>query len=275
MRTTKLLITLTLASLAALTIGCGKQEGNSGSGIAYQPYGPYIPGPGTVGPGTNPGTYDGINWEYGGTANLTVTAAALSSYVGYNVSNASNVRINLNLSALFGTATADSYHSVKGEKFEGYGGVVTIGFDQGTGRYEDRFSSLVNPNGMVKTDAENNKYNKWRQGDGKWRGFFQDYYGAIVVVIDDIQDFGDGSNYTVGGEVWFKNHPVGINLGPLSPTSCWFVVTGPYDCRTQKVGKKVDTEGSLYPNGADGYVKLGRFSNLDLNTSFNSTPLAP
>lgn len=274
MKTTKLLINLVMISVAAFTIGCGKKESNSGAGIVYPNGGPYIPPPtSTPGPGGNPGYYDGINWEYGGSANLTVTAASLSAYLGYNVSNASNIRINLNLQHKPGVASASTYHSTKGEVFNGYGGVVTIGFEVGSNKFEDRFSSLVNPNGMVKTDAENNKYNKWRLVDGKWRGFFQDYYGAIVVIIDQVLDYGDGSAPMVSGEVWFKNHPQGINLGPLSPTSCWFVTTGPYDCRTWKSGTKVDVESSsLYPTG-DGYTKLGRFNNLDGHKGFNSTTL--
>lgn len=273
MRTIKLYITLIVASVALLNVGCGKDEKSNSSGIVptYPGTGPYIP-PSTInGPGTNPGSYNGINWEYGGTATLTVTSAALNSYVGYSVNNPTQIRINLNLQHYPGVATSDTMHSKKGEAFNGYGGTVTIAFNDGNGRYEDRFSSLVNPNGTVTTNAENNKYNKWRLVDGKWHGFFQDYYGAIIIVLDQVLDFGDGSAPQVGGEVWFKNHPYAP--GPLSPTSCWFVSIGPYDCRTWKSGQGVNTEAALYPNGADGYQKLGRFSNLDAHKAFNSTTL--
>jgi hypothetical protein len=272
MRTTKLLITLIVASLTAFTMGCGKQEGNSGSGLVFQPNGPFVPGPGTVGPGANPGSYDGINWEYGGTGTLSVSPIALAQYVGTNqpiTATPGSLRINLNLKHFPGQmGSKASYHSYANEVFDGYGGVVTIAFKTTSGNFEDSFSSLVNPNGMVKTDAENNKYNIWRQVGDSWVGFFQDYYGSIIVIIDDVDDFGDGASTTANGKIYFKNHPE--VPGPLSPTSCWFVVTGPYDCRTWKSGKRVDVNAALYPNGSDGYTLLGSFTGINVNKAFNS-----
>ena len=241
---------LLLAVATILLVACGsKKDQDQVVWPGFPESGPFIPG------GSGPGMSPGVDWEFGSTADLIASSTALSSYVGWDVNNPQNLRINVNLRR-YG---------------QGFGGVVSIGFDDHGQKFEDTFSSLVNPYGTVKTNEENNKYNIWfvQNGQSVWHGFFQDHYGAIIVVIDEVIDLGDGAGPEdlVGGEVWFKNHP--LAFAPLSPTSCWFVSLGPYDCRTWKQGHGVNTTQALYPNPADGYQRLGRFNNLSLIDGFN------
>lgn len=239
-----------LAAMTILMVACGsKKDQDQVQWPGFPDSGPFIPD------GSGPGMSPGVDWDFGATADLTASNSALSNYAGWDVNNPQNLRINLNLR---------KYN-------QGFGGVVSIGFEDHGMKFEDTFSSLVNPHGTVKTNEENNKYNIWFNHNGQtvWHGFFQDHFGAIIVVIDEVIDLNDGHGPEdlVGGEVWFKNHP--LAFAPLSPTSCWFVSLGPYDCRTWKDGKKVDTTRALYPSPGDGYQRLGRFNNLSLIDGFN------
>src|SRR5690606_27474375 len=98
------------------------------------------------------------------------------------------------------------------------------------------------------TNVENHQFNLYTVdypelgGQAGYHGFFQDRYGAIIIVIDSLNDLGDGQGPTSGnGRIYFKNWENGAipgqwPWGPLSPTSCWFISAGPYDCRTWKNG---------------------------------------
>lgn len=262
MRNLKLFIAIFVALAGLANVGCAKKMEGGSNPYGYQPNGPYIP-PGS-GPGQLPGQqFPDQNFQYGGTATLNVTNTAMAKYLGWTPNNLSDVKVNINL---------QYYTDVEDKKtYSGWGGVVTIAFKDDGIPYQDNFSSLVNPWGTVKTNGKNNQYNNWYLGGpaGQYfHGFFQDHYGAIVVVIDDVIDLGDGQGpQSVSGEIWVKNHP--LSYAPLSPTSCWYVTLGPYDCRTWKVDKGVNPTASIYPNTADGYFKLGEFHDLDVNEAFN------
>jgi hypothetical protein len=259
-----------LAMIAALAVGCAKDKNKGGVSSAV-PFEPYIP---PNGPGLSPGT----NWEYGATADLQVTNESLKFYTGWTPNNPTNVRVNINL---------QKFEPANGTNRPGFGGTVSISFNDSGWNYEDTFSSLVNEShwygsGMVNNNRENHKYNVWfeKNGNNYWHGFFQDRYGAVIVVIDDNDDQGDGQGPTsVSGSIWVMNF--GSTYAPLSPTSCWFVSLGPYDCRTWKSGDAVNTEKDIYPylenatNGSGsepkpvGYRKLGDFYNLNFQDAFN------
>lgn len=259
-----------LAVIAAMAVGCAKDKDNGGSSTVV-PFEPWIP---PAGPGLSPGT----NWEYGATTDLEVTNSSLAFYTGWTPNTPSNVRVNINL---------QRFEPANGSSKPGFGGTVSIGFEDSGFTYEDSFSSLVNEShwygsGMVNSNRENHKYNVWftKNGQGYWHGFFQDKYGSVIVVIDQNDDEGDGQGpSTVSGSIWVMNF--GTTFAPVSPTSCWFVSIGPFDCRTWKSGGGVDTEKDIYPylengnNGStfepkpEGYRKLGDFEGLNFQDAFN------
>jgi hypothetical protein len=267
----RLTVTLILAGTAAL-IGCGKDQ-NNGQAPSNQPpvWQPWTP---PTGPGGNPG----VNWEHGATSSLRVTNESLRIFTGWTPNNPTDVKLNLNLQRI---------EPAQGSNRPSFGGVVTVSFKDGGRTYEDQFTSMVNEGhwygpGVVNTNRENNKYNVWITKNNRqaWHGFFQDQFGAVIVVIDDTDDLGDGNGPTrAAGSIWVMNF--GQSYAPVSPTSCWFVSAGPYDCRTWKNGRGVNTDMDIYPYlendnpgtawapKAVGYKKVGEFSNLEFRKAFN------
>ncbi len=274
MRNLKLIIVM---MMGLALIGCAKDKGSNSTptnttniqpGDANFP-GYYIP------PSSGPGQLPGDNFEYGGTAQLNNVSTSMLAFYTKNTNLAyaidkSSIKININLQEMDATR-------------QSYGGVVSIEFRANGRLYRDTFTSLINSNhwygdGLVTTNKENNKYNVWLS-DSEYHGFFQDAYGSIVLVIDDVLDLGDGSDVTVSGSVYVMNFPSGY--APLSPTSCWFVKAGPYDCRTWKTSSGVNTYERLLPKvensdggtywapKSEGYYKLGTFNNLDATKAFN------
>lgn len=121
------------------------------------------------------------------------------------------------------------------------------------------------------TNVSNSKYNGWVSHSGQpvWKGFFQDNWGAIVIVLDEqFGGQGDGQpGEILSGSVWFQN----FNLDwPNNPTQgseamCWDITTGNHDCRSFLVSNKVDMDSTLHPTtkGKDievFYEKLGDFA---------------
>jgi hypothetical protein len=116
-------------------------------------------------------------------------------------------------------------------------------------------------------------YNGWVNQGGKsvWKGFFQDRWGAIVLIIDKQISTGDGQPAKfVGGSVWFQNfnnqyYPNNPVQGPLA--MCWEISRGPYDCRSFLVNNYVSMTSSYYPTtrGPDktvNYQMLGTFNGI-------------
>lgn len=266
-----------IAVIAAMAVGCAKDKdgGNGRTVLPPTDFTPYIP---PAGPGLSPGT----NWEHGATTELLYSREGLNFYAGWSTNVISNARINLNL---------QRFEPAAGASKPSFGGTVSIGFDNDGVSYTDTFSSLVNENhwygaGTVTSNRENNKYNVWftYQGNDVWHGFFQDSYGAIIVVIDQSDDEGDGQGpSSVSGSIYVMNFPNQYNslVFDVSPTSCWFVTLGPYDCRTWKQNGQVNTEMDLYPylenatQGTalepkpEGYRKVGDFEGLNFQDAFN------
>ena len=89
-----------------------------------------------------------------------------------------------------------------------------------------------------------------------------------MLVIDDSIGLGDGGLPSeVSGSIWFKNFLP--TYAQQSAEKCWFIRTGPFDCRTFYSGgdASVDTTSGLYP--ADGYRRLGKFTGLKVKEAFN------
>lgn len=235
--------------LALTTIHCAKKESantSQDSTPVVQTNGPFYPP--YVGPGQNPGA----NLIYGGTAELKFLSAAVyreyaQRYIS-NLSQLSDVKINLNL---------NKYSN------EAYGGTVTVRYVLNGVTYEGFFTSGDTSDAV--------KYNIWftKNNNKVWHGLFEDFLGAIVVVIDGVASLGDGlsNDDLVSGSIWFKNFEP--TPAPHPPTYCWFVSLGPYDCRAWKSGTGINTKQGPEPLSGDGYTKLGTFQDLDVNKAFN------
>jgi hypothetical protein len=235
---------LTLLVLSLMAVSCANKESSnanntSNTPVVVIPNGPYVP----------PYQAPGYGSNFGATTDLTIASTSvMSDYTQRPMYAPTNVKINLNL-VKYGST---------------YGGNTTISYtDYGT-PYTGSFTSG--------NSAPATQFNVWFTSGGKkvWHGFFEDYYGGLIVVIDDgIVDLGDGNPPTldkVSGSVWFKNF--GYTYAPHPPTYCWFVSLGPYDCRSWKSGKTVNSTAAVNPT--DGYVKLGTFTNLDVKAAFNN-----
>jgi hypothetical protein len=152
-----------------------------------------------------------------------------------------------------------------------YAGEVRISYTDSGRTYTGIFTAPEGVNSAYPSMGEardsglyKSHYNYWFVNNGKtvFTGFFQDPYGAIVLVIDSAINLGDGQgNSTVSGSIWFKNFA--YSFAPQSTErNCWFIYMGPYDCRSSTVINKSAIEPS------DGYRKLGTFSGLVTTQAF-------
>ena len=79
-----------------------------------------------------------------------------------------------------------------------------------------------------------------------------------------------------GNKYVFENNldPTKTFIPPLAERdkNCWFFTSGPFDCRTWRSGKGVNTFKAIYPNSC--YSKMGSFKGLDLLKAFNISALS-
>lgn len=243
------------AAAALFLCGCGKKFTNN----EQTPIAPPVNNPTGIIPGT-PGHADEIVdptdgvWSTGGSAVFKPASYELfNQWVSAHPVEPQNALINVNLVKATGKAT--------------YYGEVKIRYQHAGNTYEATLSS-------GSTSYKNQdfyQYNSWFQNQGQtvFSGFFEDKVGAIVLVINQFLDLGDGGGASqIGGEVWFKNftaswatYDQGGSWSVVLP--CWFRSIGPFDCRSEPVMKKT----SLYPT--DRYQKLGTFSNMNKLKAFS------
>lgn len=150
-----------------------------------------------------------------------------------------------------------------------YGGAIKIFYKDAGEYHEGIFYSGDGVNQPFPSYSQNDyqaeaEYNRWFILGGKkaFTGFFQDQWGAIVLVIDSTLNQGDAQGTSqVSGSVWYKNFRTEFSTqGPMR--KCWFISLGPYDCRSPSVISKT----SLTPDG--GYRKLGTFGGLVKSEAF-------
>ena len=102
------------------------------------------------------------------------------------------------------------------------------------------------------------EYNRWFTLNGKYyfSAYFQDAYGAVVLVFDNYVNLGDAQGSgVVSGSVYYKNFAQSyVQQSPYR--KCWYIYSGPYNCRANAVMDK----SAIYPG--DGFKKLGTFSGL-------------
>lgn len=208
-------------------------------------------------PGT-PGAVDPLDpsagiWSTGGTAVFVPESdAVFNDWVASHPVDPENLFINVALKKVSGKST--------------YTGAVKIRYKSGTSTYE---ANLKTHTGTY-NGSDFYRYNYWFNSAGTqvFSGFLEDQVGAIVLVIDDTIDLGDGGGATqISGEVWYRNftsswasYYEGASWSVVLP--CWFRSIGPYDCRSSAVINK----SSLYPS--DTYRRLGTFSNMNKLKAF-------
>lgn len=128
--------------------------------------------------------------------------------------------------------------------------------------------------GFFSTNADAPKMNKWIKvgGNKMFQSLFEDDFGAVSLIIDEVIDLGDGvSSDLVNGSIWFKNH--GWTGAPPNSTGkhCWEIEMGPYDCRADFIGNPIypdaknDDDSSASPTE---YYKLGKFTGLSLSAVY-------
>lgn len=181
---------------------------------------------------------------------LTSTATLAKMFFNSLPNNPTNIRINIDLNRA-SDAVIISYID-NGRVFEaGFGG-----------------SHPYN------ASVSGTKQSGWATHNGQpvWKGFFQDNYGAIVVVIDSTLNTGDGTPAQfIGGRVYFINFPTGWPYAPQGEMKmCWDITLGPYDCRTFLQNNTIVWGSSLNPQNAGptvteagrGYQLLGSFTGM-------------
>lgn len=251
------LLILTLAVLSLMATGCAKESKTevAQTGLAAPVVNPTFPVDAPPGEGANS---KGNNWAYGATVdfvpdNLTI----FNTYVGARpLNNPTNVKLNVNLVDVGGSHFAGAIkiaYDDAGKRYEGY-----FFAGPGVNSNSDPFYGTAKDVGLLYTE-----YNTWFNGGKNFSGFFQDSLGAVVLVIDNVVNQGDGQGTSlVSGSIWFKNFQKEFPA-QANQRYCWFMYIGPYVCRSQTVMDKT----SPYPS--DGYRRLGTFSQLSRAKAFN------
>ncbi|MEZ0391481.1 MAG: hypothetical protein ACAH59_04650 [Pseudobdellovibrionaceae bacterium] len=285
-----LLLSLLTASLV-LSVGCAKK----GDGFSADTS---DPGP-TATPIDNgmPDTPDtdtprGGDFASGATAAFAVESSdAWTAYAPtHPLNNPQDMRVSVKLAE---TSTGSNQY---------YGKIYLSYFDNGqyyTARFETQ--NKKNPSGSVASAGthyakwNHASYNNFILSNGKpaFHGFFQDSLGAILFVVDEYIDQGDGAGATMlSGSIWFKNFANTQFSKTFQDIPCWFFSLGPYDCRTflksggPGGGGKLVSDSALYPpdskwyttkkinpyvpvEPARGWRKLGTFNDLDKSKAFS------
>lgn len=246
----KTLHTLLLIALLATSNGCSSKKNNeetappTGTGLPDTPAGT---GTSTPGCGTGAST--------GNSVCLAVTSfQELGYYVAtHPLNDPTDLRLTVELNDTGNGRYAGTVRITYTDNGQPFNGIFTAEGGKNTkigGTYD----------GYVK-----NEFNRWfnYQGRNVFSGFFQDQYGAIVLVIENVLDTGDGSGAGyLNGSVWYLNWAQGTAAYNDTGTPCWFLTRGPYNCQSQTVMNKSD----LFPS--DGYRKLGTFTGLSKSAAF-------
>ncbi len=245
-----------LAALSLMGVGCGKsnqfQTGSGDAGTTVNNGGATsgIPGAPNGSGSTSTGSTSGSNIA-------DFTPASFGEFSAYVASHPLNNPTNIKLTVDLQNNGSGRYAGTVKISYTDLGHPYTGTFTAGSGTNQ-KLSGLQD-NGMLEAE-----YNRWFTNNGKtvFSGFFQDAYGAIVLIVDNAVNQGDGQGGGyVTGSVYYKNFAQ--SYAPQSPyRKCWYIRTGPYNCRASAVIDKT----SLYP--ADGYRKLGTFSGLAKSAAF-------
>ncbi len=246
---------LLLVTLAFVGAGCTKSSNSSPDAVVATT---------TLNPdGSTPATTPAGTTGVAGTNTVAFVPDSLwelSNYTGQGLVNPTNISLQVNL------ANVGNNHM---------GGQVMLTFtDNGVvhqGYFRACFTgNCINPNfasyGTARdVGVSEANYNYWYYIGSKkiFTGFFQDNYGAIILVIDNVgtttnQGDGQGTTGTMSGQVWYRNFGPYTGAVQSPYRTCWFIYDGPFACGSDLVKYKT----SPYPT--DSYRKLGTFSGLSL-----------
>lgn len=253
--------TLVMALALSVTAGCSKKETKKAADNS-------VPADTTTIPGAQNVSYTG------GTAPVdSFSQSLLETYAGRRINNPTNIRVTLDVFNVAGTSATKQYGgSFKISYEEAYNGstrTVTGNFQSGTSLEDTKFNKQYHTGGVDKTKL-----------------FFQDSLGAIIVSIEPISVNDLETKFK--GRVYFRNFDFGVCSNPppwmpaqcnvQSPSKCWNISLGPYDCRAyMKDGKVrpdiIDLPGfGSDPDGYNGpgYQQLFTFTNMDLDAALNT-----
>jgi hypothetical protein len=253
--------TILMALALSVSFGCSKKETKAN---------PTIPTDTVTVPTVTPTTTFS-----GGTAPVdSYSQSLLETYAGRRINNPKNIRVTL-----------DVFNVADAGKPKQYGGTFKISYE------EDYNGSTRTVTGSFDsgTSINDTKYNKFATTGGtqKLKLFFQDTLGGIIVSIEPISVNDLETLYK--GRVYFRNFDFNICANPppwmgaecavQSPSKCWNISAGPYDCRAYLSGSSVrpdivDLPGfGSKPSGytGPGYQQLFTFTNMDLDKALNTT----
>lgn len=277
-------IAVTMVTLALFFgVGCAKKSDGFDSSTAETPATPTDSTP--VAP-TTPRDSDGprgSDFAAGATAALdNVTIARLTEYVAtHPVNDPKDLRISVKLQEV---------------EYNQYAGDVYISYYDNGQYYTGHFTADDERNPSSGTKYPNYHhafYNNWFTYGGKpvFHGFYSDSYGAVMLVIDNVIDQGDGAGSAeLSGSIWFKNYPNNQALPNPQSIPCWYITSGPYDCRTflqagndgdgnlNPISALIPTQSQWYTptsshpyqpaEPARGWRKLGTFTGLNKTKAF-------
>lgn len=234
-----------LAGFSLMGVGCSKND----SSVASSGTSPDAPTTSTTGSTSTSSTNS--------TTFVPVSLSEFNSYVAtHPLNNPSNFKITVSLQAT-------------GTNSDRYGGTVQLSYTDTGYQYTGTFTAGTGQNislsGLKDNDTYEADFNRWFTLNGKtvFTGFFQDNYGSIVLVIDNVVNQGDAQGGSVvSGSVYYKNFAQSYTQ--QSPyRKCWFIYTGPWNCRDTAIVNKT----AVNPTDG-GYRKLGTFTSLNKSQAF-------
>lgn len=175
--------------------------------------------------------------------------ATFSDYTGRPMNNPSNVKVKVDMK--------------KNAALGFYSGQMQVSYSDidyaGTSR---NFTGTFNSGGASEKAVNDNVYvNQWNhfynhQINGVttpfFVAFFEDALGGMLLVSDYIDDLG------MQGAVYYRNYRP--TPAPKSPSRCWFVKIGPYECRDFLSGDSIRPDLINYPSV---FQRLGKFVGMD------------
>lgn len=235
-----------MAAFSLMGVGCGKSsslQANSANVVQTNQNNnpgviPVSPDGGGTGSATGSNTVDFV----------PVSINEFNSYVAMHPLNNPN---NFKLTVALEDAGNGRYAGSVKIAYQDTGAQYEGKFEAGTGTNQDIYK--LKDAGLMEAE-----FNRWFIINGQYyfSAYFQDAYGAIVLVFDSYVNQGDAQGTgVVSGSVYYKNFAQ--SYAQQSPyRKCWYIYSGPYNCRSSVVMDK----SSPYPG--DGYRKLGTFSGL-------------
>lgn len=197
--------------------------------------------------------YNASEWSDGQTLDFKpVSFNEFNSYVGtHPLNDPSGYKLNIKLTQISDTVLF-------------FSGTIKLGYYDNSNWYQGVFEAGSGKNTSCSNCKDNDqyeaRYNYFYNVSGKkiFTGFFQDKYGAIVLVLEPVASGSDGESGLFKGTVFYKNFAQSL-VAQSSYRKCWDIYAGPYTCTSSSVSGK-----SSYTS-IDGYTKLGTVTGVDLS----------